>query len=386
MAFRRRLCGAALASLVGAGSVSAAPARPPAVHWRQPLAAWGQPAVDDSTAFVLTRQHEVAALDLATGAIRWRAYTGGPGDSPLGSSVRLAGSHVIVGDDAVVAFDRATGRPAWRFVPVDGRGAGIFLGDVGGGVVLAGSVTGDLYALDAATGRQRWRQRLSRSQTTVVYPPAIAAGRIVVAFTGFDRRLSGGVAALDLHGRMLWTRRLRAGIGSTGPAIIDGTTAIVGTTDGAIRAFSIRDGSTRWSLPPRPGSGSLQAPARDVRALARSGRVLVAGSLDGALVAYDLDTRRERWRYTDGPDGAAVLRLTASAAHVYAPYTDGSLVAVALATGRERWRTAPTPDPLEWPPRPYGSRLVAAGSTAVMALDISGAGADISASPTEEER
>jgi outer membrane protein assembly factor BamB len=383
MAGRRRLCGAVLASLVGAWSVSAAPARQPAVHWRQALAGWGQPAVDDSTAFVLTRHHELVALDVTTGAVRWRAYTGGPGDSPLGSSVRLAGSHVIVGDDAIVAFDRATGRPAWRFVPVEGRGAGIFLGDVGGGLVLAGSVSGDLYALDAATGAQRWGRRLARSQTTAVYPPAIAASRIVVAFTGFDRRLTGGIAALDLRGRLLWTRRLPAGVGSTGPVTIDGTTAIVGTTDGAIRAYSIVDGTARWSLARQPGSGSR---GRDIRALAHSGRVLVAGSLDGALVGYDLDTRQERWRYTDGPDGAAALRLTADGEHVYAPYTDGSLVAVALATGRERWRTAPTPDPLEWPPSMSGSRLVAAGSTGVVALDIGGGAADVSASSTKEER
>jgi outer membrane protein assembly factor BamB len=385
-----RLSCAALMSLVAVAPVLATPAPPPAVHWRQTLAGWGQPAVDAATAFVLTRHHEVAALDLATGAIRWRAYTGGPGDAPLGSSVRLAGAHVIVGDEAVVAFDRATGRPAWRFVPLQGRGAGVFLGEAGGGLVLAGSVSGDLYALDAATGRQRWTRRLTRSRTTAVYPPVIAAGRVVVAFTGFDRRLSGGLAAFDLHGRRLWIHRLPGGVGATGAVTIDGTTAILSATDGTVRAVSILDGTARWSLPPRRGSESPRAPARDIRALARSGRVLVAGSLDGELVAYDLDTRRQRWRYADGPDGAAALRLTADGTHVYAPYTDGSLVAVALATGREGWRTAPLPDPLEWPPAGHGRRLVAAGSNSVVALDTEATGTSpvlpVAADRVREER
>ncbi len=370
MPLRPRLYAAALVSALGAWPAPAAPA-PPAVHWRQALAGWGQPAVDESTAFVLTRHHEVAALDVATGAVRWRAYTGGPGDAPLGSSVRLAGAHVIVGDEAVVAFDRTSGRQAWRFVPRQGRGAGIFLGDVGQGLVLAGSVSGDIYAIDAASGAQRWTRRLRRPLTTAVYPPVFAAGRVVVAFTGFDRRLSGGVAAFDRDGRPLWMRRLPEGVGATGAVTLDGTTAIVGTTDGAFRAYSVVDGRARWSLPRRPGTG---ARGRDIRALARSGRVLVAGSLDGALVGYDLDTRQQRWCYTDGPDGAAALRLAADADHVYAPYTDGSLVAVSLGTGREKWRTAPAPDPLEWPPFSHGDRLVAAGSTAVVALDKNGGG------------
>jgi hypothetical protein len=71
---------------------------------------------------------------------------------------------------------------------------------------------------------------------------------------------------------------------------------------------------------------------------------------------------------------------------VYAPYTDGSLVAVALATGRECWRTAPSPDPLEWPPVSHGGRLVAAGSTAIVALDREGNGPIGGVSPHREER
>jgi outer membrane protein assembly factor BamB len=214
----------------------------------------------------------------------------------------------------------------------------------------------------------------------------IAAGRVVVAFTGFDRRLSGGIAAFDLHGRRLWVRRLPRGVGSTGAVIIDSTTAIVSATDGSIRAVSIVDGAAKWSLPPRRGPEAPRAPARDIRALARSGRVLVAGSLDGELVAYDLATRRRRWRYANGPDGAAALRLTADDTFVYAPYTDGSLVAVALATGREEWRTAPLPDPLEWPPAAQGRRLVAAGSNSVVALDAGAAGAPAAADRVREER
>jgi outer membrane protein assembly factor BamB len=347
------------------GTVTAAPR--PTVLWQQALAGWGQPAANASTAFVLTRQHELVALDLVSGVERWRAYTGGPGDAPLGSSIRLSGAYVIVGDDAIVAFDAATGRPAWRFVPVEGQGAGIFLGEASAGVVLAGSTSGDLYAIDAGTGALRWTRRMTATGGAAVYPPIVAGGRIVAAFTRFDGRLAGGVAAFAMDGTPLWTRALPAGTGATGPVVMDRTTAIVATTDGTIRAFSIVDGAPRWVLPPIRGAGP-DTGGRDIRALATSGRVLVAGSLSGALVAYDLDTRRQRWRYDDGPESAAALRLVADGTHVYAPYTDGSLVAVSVATGCERWRTEPMANALEWPPSVAGRRIVAAGSTAVVAL------------------
>src|SRR5687768_2658928 len=142
MALRWR--SAILLCFLGIGSAAANPSGPPPVQWRHALPGWGQPAADDTTVFVLTRRHELAALDLATGSLRWRAYTGGPGEAPHGSQVRVAGRLAIVGDDGIVAFDRATGETAWRFVPAAGRSPGIFLGEVFDGLVLAGSLSGDV--------------------------------------------------------------------------------------------------------------------------------------------------------------------------------------------------------------------------------------------------
>jgi outer membrane protein assembly factor BamB len=371
MAPRRPL--AILLVFLGIGSAAAAAPGPPPILWRHVLPGWGQPAADDTTAFVLTRRHEVAALDLATGALRWRAYTGGPGDAPNGSCVRLAGRFAIVGDDAIVAFDRATGETAWRFVPAVGRSPGIFLGDVVDGLVLAGSLSGDVYAIDAATGSLRWTTRVAPGQTTAVYPPVVTRGRIVVAFTEFGGRLSGGLAGFDLDGTPRWSRRLPAGMGATGSAVADGTTAILGATDGSIRAFSTVDGALRWRLAAPASAGRRAAGGRDIRALAAAGPVLVASSLDGEIVGYDRTTRRRLWRYRGGPEGAAALRLVADGTHVYAPYTNGSLVALSLATGLERWRTAPAADALEWPPLAHGPRLIAAGGRAVVALDVGAA-------------
>jgi outer membrane protein assembly factor BamB len=282
--------------------------------------------------------------------------------------VRLSGPHVIVGDDAIVALDRATGRPAWRFVPAHGRNPGVFLGDTTGGLVFAGSLSGDLYALDAASGVLRWSARLATSHAAV-YAPAVADGRAVVAFTEFGGRMSGGLAAFDVDGTARWKRPLPAGLGATGGVLIDRSRVLLAATDGSIRAFSLRDGRPLWTLGAPPSTPANGPADRDIRALVQSGRLLVASSLNGELTAYDLDTRRRRWRYANGPPGTAALRLAADSTHVYAPYTDGSLIAVAIATGRERWRTAPSAGGLEWPPYADGRRLMVAGSRGIVAFE-----------------
>src|SRR5689334_15742802 len=114
MTWRRALvmlCLASSAIPAGAAGVHA-----PVLKWRLPVHGWGEPASDGSSTFVLSQGHELLAVDNATGTIAWRSPTGGPGEVPWGSAVRITGDRVIVGDDAVVAFDRATGAVSWRFV------------------------------------------------------------------------------------------------------------------------------------------------------------------------------------------------------------------------------------------------------------------------------
>src|SRR5262249_38362065 len=87
----------------------------------------------------------------------------------------------------------ALARVRWKFDahgPV--RGSPV----VHGGVVLFGSGDGNLYAVDAFTGRERWRAPLGGA---VVSTPAVS-GKVVVA-TARDRT----VAAVDLStGRPRW--------------------------------------------------------------------------------------------------------------------------------------------------------------------------------------
>jgi len=107
-----------LCSWISAAIVSAAPAprrSTPVVRWQLALPGWGEPAADDSVAYFLTRAHEVVSVDAARGSIRWRSHTGGAGEVPTGTQVRLTSGRVLVGDGGIVALDRTSGRRLWRF-------------------------------------------------------------------------------------------------------------------------------------------------------------------------------------------------------------------------------------------------------------------------------
>jgi outer membrane protein assembly factor BamB len=343
------------------------------VRWRLALPSWGQPAADAEAVYVLTRSHELIALEARTGAILWRGATGGDGEVPAGSVVRLAGSRVIVGDDDVLAFDRRTGSRLWRFRAPDGGPAGVFLGDAGDDTVLAGSTTGVLYALDAGTGTLRWMRRVAGGRLRAVYPPVRLGARIIAAFTTFDGPLQGGLVAFDLRGRRLWTRAFPSGVGASGGGVPVEQEIVVARTDGAVEVVEAATGRVAWTLPRATGLAP-DGVDRDVRAVARAGDVVLVSSLAGEIAGYDSQRWRLRWRYTGGPPDAAALRLHADTRHAYVPFTDGSLVVLDAATGDELWRLADADWPVDWPPASAPPLLLVTGERGVVALQPGPAG------------
>jgi outer membrane protein assembly factor BamB len=123
------------------GAVPAGPTPPLALHWTHasphaPRPAWGDPArgsywqrldeleprvtfdkafqpvaVEDAVYYASSVDDQVRCLDLATGALRWRAFA----DGPLRFAPALAGDRLYVGGDdgCLRAFDRRDGAPLW---------------------------------------------------------------------------------------------------------------------------------------------------------------------------------------------------------------------------------------------------------------------------------
>ncbi len=331
----------------------------------------GLPAAEASTAYFLSAQHEVLAINADNGALRWRQSTGEPGDTTFGSALVIAGPVVVAGDYNLVAFDRSRGVIRWRFAPTEGYGPGIYLGAAADGRVFAGSPAGRLYAVDEVTGLERWTTVVSTDGKTTVFQPVVRGGIVAAGYTTFSAPNAGGVICIDAAtGRVRWrttfSRASNSGLGSGwagGPLFIDDV-VVAASSDGTIYGFSSSDGSVRWSIPKLGGSSGTDTLAQDFRPLTRAGAALVAGSLSGSVVAYDIETRRELWRHATPNSGSTAFAIASDRDAVYVPYVGGRLVALSLANGEERWRVGDANTQFPWPPLVFGDRIYVAASKA----------------------
>ena len=345
----------------------------------------GTPAADTATAFFLSKRHQIVAVDMASGRERWRVSTLGTGPETMGTRVVRAGEMVVAGDYEVVGVERRTGLLRWRFAPRVGPGAGMHLGQASGDEVFTGSVGGYLHAIDARTGRARWSARIATDHETTVFGPVVAGELVVAGFTEFSRPARGGVVAIERStGRERWRHRFPAWVkreastGAAGEPVVAERVVAASSQDGTIFGLDRASGTVRWVIPAglRPdGRGPV---VQDYRPVVLIGRTLIAGSLTGMVVAYDLETRRERWRQT--PVAASVaLGLAADESVVYVPYVSGHIVAMAAETGAERWRAGGTAMGLSWTPLVVPAGLLASGSRAgflAFSRDGSGQGPD----------
>jgi quinohemoprotein ethanol dehydrogenase len=116
----------------------------------------------------------------------------------------------------VFAVDARTGKERWRWDPevnqtavrpriccgVVNRGVALY-----NGLVIAPVIDGRLQALDAETGKPIWETRIAYPQDhyTVTMAPRIARGRVIIGVSGGDRPSRGFFDAYDaMTGRRLW--------------------------------------------------------------------------------------------------------------------------------------------------------------------------------------
>jgi outer membrane protein assembly factor BamB len=124
-------------------------------RWRfdTPVALFTPPTLDEQGGlFLADYLGSVTALESASGAVRWRARTGGrQGAEP----VQVIDSTALVGSaDTVYAFDTAQGDERWRYTA---RGELTGAPAAADGLVHLGSRDHSLHTLDLATGRLRWK-------------------------------------------------------------------------------------------------------------------------------------------------------------------------------------------------------------------------------------
>ena len=273
---------------------------------------------------------ELVGLDPSTGRRRWRVRL--PAGQSTGAAT-LAGERLYAGASftsegdlrppVVRALDANSGQVRWRAV-LD-RGTQLQWGApvLARGLVLVattpsyrGGGSGQtLHALDATTGRVRWRAGLhTREPGFHTERPLLHRGLVTV-------RAPGSLLALDPGtGDEVW----RTWLEGDGPQIVGPAGPLVLTVvSHDLVALAARDGRERWRFPLTAG---------DHRWVALGGGRLYALA-GGLVIAVDPATGAELWRSVAGPAVGPPLRV---AGRVYMATTAG-LVALEAASGRLAW-------------------------------------------------
>ncbi len=315
----------------------------------------------------------------------WKAGIGEGGGyrSKITAQPVVAAGRVFTMDsDAVVtAYDIGNGGRIWRVETQteDDRST-----NVGGGIAVdgdtlyAGTGRAEVLALEAATGKIRWRKTLS---TPVRSAPTVAEGRIYVLT--LDNQLHA--LAVD-DGRRLWGYQASAPdtsvLGLPAAAYAEGV-VVAGFGSGDLVALRAATGSVAWSdsLAATRGRNSL-ADLSAVRGLpvVADGRVY-AGSLGGLTVSLDLRTGRRLWEREVATGDTPWV----AGDWLFVLATSGHVAAIGRADGRIAWVTElpqfedveKKKDPIHWiGPVLAGNRLIL-GSSNALTLTVNPATGDI---------
>jgi outer membrane protein assembly factor BamB len=287
------------------------------------------PAVSDGLAIVPMGNTLVAAT-IATGREAWR----GPATARSAAVATDSGMAFVLGEDASFhALDAATGRENWS-LPFPARGSCKSVPVARGGsvyvsrnvLVKAGEANQPaqyfrhLVALDARTGKERWRYPASPTGTVgLCIDEAILAGSTYFGVSGET------LYAINLAtGRDLWPPvEVRAPIDGrerTFPlgGLVDTGDVLVGVTQVAMVAFDKATGRTAWQM---PGQYRQDAPSTAVAGgvlyvqghpgakptIEPQGRIVYQGGKPveqtpvlpgGRLNAIDLATRTVLWSFS----------------------------------------------------------------------------------------
>jgi outer membrane protein assembly factor BamB len=235
--------------------------------------------------------------------IKWKFPTG---NRIISSPVIAQDTIYFGGDDGnIYAVDAKSGRQIWKHStggPVPSTPA------VAAGIVYIGSYDGAFYALDARTGVLKWK-----------------------FVTGGERRFE----AKGLHGMQPKNQTIADSfdIFLSSPVVAQGT-VYFGSGDGNMYALDAASGDLRWKF--KTGDVVHASPAF-------AHGTIFFGSWDSYFYAVDAGTGKEKWRFHGGEDALIHNQVGFQSSPavingvVYTGCRDAQLYALDEKSGKERW-------------------------------------------------
>jgi outer membrane protein assembly factor BamB len=290
------------------------------------------PAVAGDLVYIGSCAGSFLALERSTGLIRWSYDIRNDGNQQsFHGNPLFVGDLVLIGTDKgcapdaighVYAFDKTTGSVRWKYRTTSASTDIIRIGPR----VYFGSVKGDWTALNLNDGSPAWS--FSTGTPECDFPKAPVADDHHVYVTGLD----GQIYAIDAEsGRIVWKRKLLAAPSTS--LLLKDRFLIVGAANNHIYRLNSESGAT---------DAEITVEATPVGRPAWSENSLIVflenrAERSGFIVAMDSDFERIRWTQKSSPewatDGPHVTRDL-----VIAGNCRGELAAFRVSDGAQRWR------------------------------------------------
>jgi outer membrane protein assembly factor BamB len=300
------------------------------------------PAYQDGALYFGSSDHNFYSVRGSDGSLRWKFPTGGP----VTSSPAVDGEFVFFGsvDGTFYALDTKSGLAKWtfktsgerRFTAPGIHGAvprtelmpdpfDVFTSSptLAGGIVYFGSGDHNVYALDATTGKLKWKF----STGNVVHAsPAVING--VVYIGSWDRYF---YAINAQTGALVW--RFETGndttiynqVGIASSAAVSGGIVFFGCRDGHFYAVNAKTGLGKWNVD-NQGGWVIASPA------VYKGAVYFPTSDGTRFKAIDIATGKSKFELTNKAVSFSSPAIVNDVA--YFGTSDGWLHAVNLVTGK----------------------------------------------------
>ncbi len=243
------------------------------------------PLVDGERVYQADKRGGVAAYQAFSGEPLWRVEL----DAPINAGPSGSGDLLLLGGDAeLIALHKQDGSIAWR---TEVSSEVLSLPAQQGEYVVVHTVDGNIIALDANSGRQRWR-----------------------------------------HSESVPTLSLRGG---GNPVIVDGL-VLCGTANGKVVALDLKEGMLRWQTTVAVPSGRSELERMvDVDAdLAVADDVVYAVSYQGNLVAMTLAGGQLMWNR----EIASATGISVDSEMLYLTDKDGDVWALSRRGGSTMWK------------------------------------------------
>ncbi len=273
----------------------------------------GSASYDNGVIYVGSYDHNLYALDAASGEFKWKFPTNGG----IVTRPAITNDLILVGseDGNLYAILPKTGKMAWT-LPLESpiRSSPKIVE----GHVFFGCDDGFLYGVNILSMRRVMKVDAGMA---IRSSPAVTNDLIYFGNEG------GDFLCVDFRGQPKWRFRAKRAITSS-PLVSQGIVYFT-SLDGSVYALDAKSGWVIWRY--RMMKGSVSSPYR-------ADHYLLLGSADGNIYCIDANNSREIWKYQTNHQvsGSPVVHKDM----VFCGSADGNLYCLELKTGRLRWKFA----------------------------------------------